>query len=89
VSPTLPGVTIDTLLGEYAAVAGSLPDFITPRVYHFSDAGEYSVICKPITGTGCGGATLNNISFFADWEDLYYPDTGGLYDPCADCIGID
>ena len=89
ISPTSPGSPLDIITGVNASVSGAAPDAITPRVYHFDDAGEYAVITNVISGSGCGGATLTNVSFYAEWDDLYYPDTGGAYNPCTDCIGID
>ena len=89
ISPTSPGSPLNTTTGINASVSGAIPDAITPRTYHFDDAGEYAVIANVISGSGCGGATLTNVSFYAEWDDLYYPDTGGAYDPCTDCIGID
>ena len=88
ISPTSPGSPLSITTGVNASVSGAAPDAITPRVYHFDDAGEYAVIANVISGSGCGGATLTNVSFYAEWDDLYYPNPPNVT-PCADCIGID
>ena len=88
VSPTSPGTAIDTALGVNRVLDGMIAESLT-QVYHFDTLGEYSVICTPISGDGCGGGTLTDVDFYADWSDLYYPDTGGLYNPCTDCTGRD
>ena len=88
ISPTSPGSPLSITTGVNASVSGAAPDAITPRVYHFDDAGEYAVITNVISGSGCGGATLTNVSFYAEWDDLYYPNPPNVT-PCTDCIGID
>ena len=88
ISPTSPGSPLDITTGINAGVSGAAPDAITPRVYHFDDVGEYAVITDIISGSGCGGATINNVSFYAEWDDLYYPNPPNTT-PCTDCIGID
>jgi hypothetical protein len=88
ISPTSPGSPINTTTGVALTVSGTIADAVTPLIYNFDDLGEYVVVCDVIGGSGCGPHPTD-IAFEARWDDLYYPDTGGAYDPCTDCIGKD
>ncbi len=86
-SPTSPGTPLNTATGVNMTVTGAAAQTVT-EVYHFNTAGEYAVICTPIGGSGCG-LYPGDVVFSARWDDVYYPDTGGAYDPCVECTGRD
>ena len=88
ISPTSPGSPINTTTGVNLTVSGTIADAVTPLIYNFDDIGEYIVVSDIIGGSGCGPHPTD-IAFEARWDDLYYPNTGGAYDPCTDCIGKD
>ena len=83
VSPDSPGTPLSTSPGVVTQITGAAASTVT-YTYHFNTPGEYAVLNKEITGSGIV-LNPNDIKFFVDFGDLYYPAVG-----CETiCSGID